>query len=377
MEVLTFMTSKVKNRLEIWLSSRKGELTPATYPNVIAVEPTNFCNLSCPMCPRTSLMKREKGLMDFSLFKKIVDESKDRTEFMYVDNMGDPLIHPRICEMVDYASKNGIRMLLGTNGAFLTEDLANRLLQNGPDLIELSIDAATSRTYERVRSGKNYEQVVKNVISFPKAKRATSSTKPFTILQFVRTIFNAQEEEKFYQKFKGAGYDFIAFRDCHTWGGNIPNYGVTQKMNSGQTEQPEPIKLGVARPCRILWNQLTVLWNGDVTPCFYDVDGKSIVGNVNKSSLAEIWNSPEMVKFRKLHLSGCYDKVTCCKNCKPMPPHGIRTFLGGMADSELFRILIWYFQCARNANMNRLGFRLKTKAKTYKEFLAISFKKSS
>jgi len=322
-------------------------------------------------------MKREKGLMDFSLFKKIVDESKDRTEFMYVDNMGDPLIHPRICEMVDYASKNGIRMLLGTNGAFLTEDLANRLLQNGPDLIELSIDAATSRTYERVRSGKNYEQVVKNVISFPKAKRATSSTKPFTILQFVRTIFNAQEEEKFYQKFKGAGYDFIAFRDCHTWGGNIPNYGVTQKMNSGQTEQPEPIKLGVARPCRILWNQLTVLWNGDVTPCFYDFDGKSIVGNVNKNSLAEIWNSPEMVRFRKHHLSGNYKKVTCCQNCQPMPPHGIRTFLGGMADSELFRILIWYFQCARHANNDKLEFRLRTKAKAYKEFLTISFKKSN
>jgi len=375
--MVTFMTSKAKNRLKIWLSARRGELTPDTYPNVIAVEPTNFCNLSCPMCPRTSLMKREKGLMDFSLFKKIVDESKGRTEFMYIDNMGDPLIHPKICEMIGYASKNGIRMLLGTNGAFLTGDLAACLLQNGPDLIELSVDAANSRTYESVRGGKNYEQVVNNVISFAQAKKSSRSTRPFTILQFVRTIFNAQEEEKFYQKFKGAGYDFIAFRDCHTWGGNIPDYGVTQKMNLGQTERPEPVKLGVARPCRILWNQLTVLWNGDVTPCFYDVDGKSIVGNVNKSSLAEIWNSPEMVKFRKLHLSGCYDKVTCCKNCQPMPPHGIRTFLGGMADSELFRILIWYFQCARNANMNRLGFRLKTKAKTYKEFLAISFKKSS
>jgi len=186
------MTRKVKNRLEIWLSSRKGELTPATYPNVIAVEPTNFCNLSCPMCPRTSLMKREKGLMDFSLFKKIVDESKGRTEFMYIDNMGDPLIHPKICEMIGYASKNGIRMLLGTNGAFLTGDLAACLLQNGPDLIELSIDAANSRTYESVRGGKNYEQVVNNVISFAEAKRSASSTKPFTILQFVKTIFKEQ-----------------------------------------------------------------------------------------------------------------------------------------------------------------------------------------
>src|SRR3990170_1278053 len=300
--MVTFMTSKAKNRLEIWLSSRKGELTPATYPNVIAVEPTNLCNLSCPMCPRTSLMKRQKGLMDFSLFKKIVDESKGRTEFMYIDNMGDPLIHPKICEMIGYASKNGIRMLLGTNGAFLTGDLAACLLQNGPDL--------------------------------------------------------------------------IAFRDCRTWGGNTPDYGVKQKIKPKQTERSEPIMLNVTQPCRILWNQLTVLWNGDVTPCFYDFDGKSIVGNVNKNSLAEIWNTPEMVRFRKHHLSGNYKKVTCCQNCQPMPPHGIRTFLGGMADSDLFRILIWYFQCARHANNDKLEFRLRTKAKAYKEFLTISFKKS-
>src|SRR4030067_2186937 len=113
--------------------------------------------------------------------------------------------------MIGYASKNGIRMLLGTNGAFLTGDLAACLLQNGPDLIELSIDAATSRTYASVRGGKNYEQVVNNVISFAQAKQSTSSKRPFTILQFVRTIFNAQEEEEFYQKIKGAGDAFICF----------------------------------------------------------------------------------------------------------------------------------------------------------------------
>ena len=369
------MTSKVKNRLRIWVSSRRGDLTPPTYPNVIAVEPTNFCNLSCPMCPRTSLMKRQRGLMEFSLFKKIVDESKGKTEFMYIDNMGDPLIHPKICEMVDYASRNGIRMLLGTNAALLSDELAARLLQNGPDLVELSIDAATPQTYEKVRSGKNYEQVVKNVMNFPKAKQLTRATKPFTILQFVKTIFNAKEKEAFYQKFKDAGYDFMAFRGCHTWGGNIPDYGVKNLMSPTPKEKLEPNSSQPSCPCRILWNQLTVLWNGDVTPCFYDFDGKSVVGNVNKNSLAEIWNNSQMTKFRKYHLAGRYVKVTCCKYCHPMSPHGIRPFLGGMADSEVFRTLIWYFQCARNANTDSLIFNLKIKAKAYKEFLSISLKK--
>ena len=334
------------------------------------MEPTNLCNLRCPMCPRTSLMKREKGLMDLSLFKRIVDESKGRTEFMYIDNMGDPIMHPKICEMVEYASKSGIRMLLGTNGAFLNKDLANRLLHTGLDLIELSIDAATSPTYEKVRGGKNYEKILNNVINFAKTKQSASSKKPLDILQFIRTIFNAHEEEEFYQKFKGIGYNFMAFRDCHDWGGNIPGYGV--KLNPEQKDRSEPTTLHVVRPCRVLWDQITVLWNGDVTPCFNDFDGKSIIGNVNKMSIAEIWNSPEMIQIRKHHLSGNYKKVEFCKYCRPRPAHGIRTFFFSMADSELFKLLGWYFEYARNANRNSLEFRIRTKVKVIKEFLRLS-----
>lgn len=361
-----------KNRVKIWLSCRGGVLTPDTYPNVIAIEPTNLCNLSCPMCPRTFLMKRKTGLMDFSLFKKVVDESKGHTEFMYIDNMGDPIIHPKIREMIEYGSKSGIRMLLGTNGVLLNKDLANRLLHSGIDLVELSVDAATSQTYETVRGGKSYEQVVNNAVGFAEAKRLTPVIKPFTILQFIITVFNEQEEDQFYQEFKGKGFDFIAFRDCHTWGGNVPDYGARRKMELKQAAQSEQTTLHRAVPCRIPWNQVTILWNGDVTPCCYDFDGKSVVGNVNEKSIAEIWNSPKMARFRKYHVSGNYKKVESCKNCRPMPAHNIGVFLTGMADSELFRILGWYFQYAWHGNRKRLAFRVRTKVKTYKEFLRIS-----
>ena len=73
-------------------------------------------------------MQRKTGLMDFSLFRKIVDESKGRTELLYMANgVGEPLIHPNIIEMIEYANKNGIHTILGTNGTLLTRDLTNRL----------------------------------------------------------------------------------------------------------------------------------------------------------------------------------------------------------------------------------------------------------
>jgi len=45
------------------------------FPPIVMIEPTNICNLKCPMCPSgNGSLKREKGYMDFPLFQKIIDE---------------------------------------------------------------------------------------------------------------------------------------------------------------------------------------------------------------------------------------------------------------------------------------------------------------
>ena len=350
----------LRNRTRIWMSSRSAQLAPDTYPNAIGIEPTNLCNLSCLMCPRP-LMQRKTGLMDFSLFKKIVDESKGKTELLYMANgVGEPLIHPNIIEMIEYANKSGIHTMIGTNGTLLTKDLTTRLFNSGLDIIELSIDAATSSTYNKIRGGKNYEQLLKNLRTFSEANHSRKSAKPFTILQFIMTKFNVQEAEQFYKKFKGAGFDLLAFINCHTWAGNIENFSVNCKK-----------PLGKFSNCRLLWSQVAILWNGDVTPCNYDFDGKSVIGNVNNNSLKEIWNSSKMLRIRNYHFSGNYAKVECCKYCCPIQPYDALTFLEGAGASELNRILNWYFSHDYPTKKIGPAVRLITEIKTVKEYLKL------
>jgi len=306
-------------------------------------------------------MQRKIGFMDFSLFKKIVDESKGRTELLYMANgVGEPLFHPNIIEMIEYANKSGIHTMLGTNGTLLTKDLTNRLFNSGLDIIELSIDAATSSTYNKIRGGKNYEQLLKNLNTFAEANRSIKSAKPFIILQFIMTKFNAQEAEQFYSKFKDLEFDLIAFINCHTWAGNMPNFSVNHKK-----------PLGKFSNCRLLWSQVAILWNGDVTPCNYDFDGKSVIGNVNKNSIEEIWNCPQMIKIRDYHSSGNYTKVECCKYCCPIQPYDALTFLEGAAGSELNRILNWYFSYGDLKKRSGPMARLRTETKTIKEFIKL------
>ena len=98
----TFSIDKVFNRFKVIneYSKKKDELV--SFPNMIHIEPTNHCNLGCIMCPQPREMQRVKGMMNFDLYKSIIDELKDTpAEFVYLHQFGESLLHKKITDMVD------------------------------------------------------------------------------------------------------------------------------------------------------------------------------------------------------------------------------------------------------------------------------------
>ena len=90
---------------------------------MIHIEPTNHCNLWLyNVCPQPREMQRVKGMMNFDLYKSIIDELKDTpAEFVYLHQFGESLLHKKITDMVDYASENGLQVGMSTNGTLLNE----------------------------------------------------------------------------------------------------------------------------------------------------------------------------------------------------------------------------------------------------------------
>jgi radical SAM protein with 4Fe4S-binding SPASM domain len=74
--------------------------------------------------------------------------------------------------------------------------------------------------------------------------------------------------------------------------------------------------VGVRGPCRMLWKNFTVLYDGRVTPCCIDAEGELIIGNVQKSSIKEIWHGAQLKKLRELHKKGEWDKIPICARCR-------------------------------------------------------------
>jgi len=168
------------------------------------IEVTNDCNLNCVMCPRNK-MTREVGCMDVGLYKEIIDQliriigAKAINLTMY----GEPLIHPSIIEIVRYTPVN-----LFTNGILLDEAKSRELIEAKLRTIIFSLDAATDKTYEKIKGSSELDRVKANIKNFLKIKQELKANYPkrykdgwpTAAVQIVKMKENDQEIEPFFEE---------------------------------------------------------------------------------------------------------------------------------------------------------------------------------
>lgn len=292
----------IQNRIQLLRSYCKRETTTKGFPVEIAIEVTNHCNLNCIMCPRQK-MKREKGFMDFDLFKKIVDEAKEYTEFVFLHLAGEPLLHPKLMEMIDYCGKTGLKSGLSTNALCLDEAKSKQLLQSPLDLLVLSFDGVTKESYEAIRKKSNFESTLQNIDRFLDMK-SKSGRAPYTMIQLIYQEENYDEAKGFYLKWKKSAVDVVRVKPYL----NYP--GLDKYVGKRSRRRKEKIN-----PCVLLWRQLAIYWDGMITACCMDFLSKMILGNVAETSIAEIWNGEPMQKLREIHGNGRIAELKHCMEC--------------------------------------------------------------
>src|SRR5690554_1881711 len=157
------ITSGAKIRLEEdatgFRFSRSSEQLARVY-----IEPTNLCNLECVTCMR-NVWNEPPGLMSEEVFQQILIGIRafQPTPSVFFGGFGEPLTHPRICEMVAQARQAGAVVELITNGILLNAGMAARLMAAGLDRLWVSLDGATPGSYADVRLGDALPEVLDNL----------------------------------------------------------------------------------------------------------------------------------------------------------------------------------------------------------------------
>ncbi|MBN1298739.1 MAG: radical SAM protein [Actinobacteria bacterium] len=333
MKWLTLLKSLAKS----YISYTKKKERCAYFPYKLWIETTSRCNLACSACLNKYLSPRDRGDMDFNLFKKIIDQSKDYVYEIYLFHRGEPLLHPEINKMIEYARSSNIKTVIHTNAVLLDRAMSEKIVKSGLSKIYFSLDTFIKSDYEKNRKGADFDVTLKNIREFLKIKSKTGSKKPaaFILLMDLNdkplSVYDKKKQwaefNVFRKEFKGLGLDGFVKRKAHNWGGNL-NTEVSKKNKHMQANRH-------IITCTFPWYSLTIFFNGKVYLCPQDFIGRYEIGDINKNTIQEIFNDEPIRTARKKlgskNISGMEGCLKCDrlqrKTFAGVPAEYIRQFL--------------------------------------------------
>src|SRR5574344_1334396 len=203
------MKAEIKPRIDLKNRTKLETVIPLQTPFIINIDPSDRCNFQCKFCPTgdRELMKNTKGrnfgLLDFELYKKIIDDLKefpDKVKVIRLYKDGEPLLNPHFADMVKYAKQSPKvdRVDTTTNAALLTHELSLKIIEAGLDRINISIEGMTSEQYlEFSRAKVDFKKLVDEIAFFYEKSRGKCEM----IVKINGDTISEEQKQEFYDTF--------------------------------------------------------------------------------------------------------------------------------------------------------------------------------
>lgn len=286
-------------------------------PPSLSIEPTNHCNLDCPECPAAvSKSFRKRGFLSLEQYKKLIRANAARTWYLMLYFQGEPLLHPKITDMIRYAVARRIYTVTSTNGQFINEPTARALVESGLHELIISMDGYTQESYEKYRKGGQLHKVKAGIEFLNKYKSLYRSKYPLLHLQFL--VFRHNEHEmsqiRNYARIHADGFSFKSpqFYSAESQKHMMSSY---QAFNRYEMQQGNSrIRRKLKNHCKRLWTAPVITYDGHLLPCCFDKYAQHTMGNVFEVPLKQLWRNPVFQSFRSRVLKQ-RDQIAMCSNC--------------------------------------------------------------
>lgn len=280
------------------------------FPPVIRIGPTNRCTARCYYCPREYIHEKGSGYMGWELFKSIIDQAvQGKSKKISFALFGEPLLHPRIIDMLEYAKHAGLNLGLSTNGIILTKELADKIVGLNLETFECSLDGFTRKEFVAGKQVDKYEEAKNNLLYLFKQAREKKSQTVYNV-HFVDignvSFINKLKFIKYWSReLKGLKSMTSFYYEPHNWAG-------TREHLSGRMGVIDRVlnKLSFKKPCMYI-KGMNINYNGDVYVCTNDPTEKAVIGNMKEKSIKEIYNGPKREKFLTENEQGSFKDVNC------------------------------------------------------------------
>ena len=287
-------------------------------PMNITIEPTNMCNLQCPVCETgAGVLGRPEGHMTLEQFKTIIDKVAPHANTLMFYFMGEPFLNKNAYQMIRYAKDVGIPFVTTcTNGDAVNPD---KLVECGLDEVRFQIGGMTQQTHQVYRIGSNLDRIFRNLRETIRIRNERRSRLRI-VSGFILMKHNEHQIEEFKSVLSQMGVDEAEIIDpCVRT--------IEQGRQMLPTDQvhwfydPVAFERGELKPklvpnneCPWIYYSMAVHVNGDVVPCCRDPKGEQVMGNLLTESFADIWNGNRYMDFRR-QLHRDQGKIGICSLC--------------------------------------------------------------
>lgn len=289
------------------------------FPSFFSIEPNNTCNLFCPECPAGGgHMLRPSGFMTWETYKLTISQLSRKAIYLTLYFQGEPFLHPRIFDMIKLAQQKRLYVSTSTNGHFLDQETCSKIIESGLDKLIISLDGVDQIAYESYRKGGDFDKVINGINNIVQAKKQHKSKKPFIELQFLVLGTNEHQTNDITQLAKKLNVNTLNLKTAqiydyqkgHTLIPKGESYSRYKKVSPGEYV----LKSNLPNRCHRMWNGCVITQSGDIVPCCFDKNAKHQMGNINKSTFANIWQSEHYQEFRQSILSN-RTAIEICRNC--------------------------------------------------------------
>jgi len=292
----------------------------------VHLELTNVCEFNCVFCPK-SRMTRPPGFMETGLAKDAISVlgAEGICEKVTLHVMGEPTLHRDFFNILSHARKERVPIGLTTNGRSLGGAVGQGLLSYPLQQIDVSLQTPDPSSFilRKARS-LSFESYLSGILNFFFAYKKKY---PQTIFKFrfLNTRFLKKQMEKSTGPLKVISSSLELKRIFNQWADRIheglktdpiQKAAVAEKIHSlvsykwnvlevhprvfletyvledwGHAFDSQPVRDAWAGYCFGMRDHFGILYNGDVTLCCIDYDGKTAIGNLKRASLREILSS--------------------------------------------------------------------------------------
>jgi MoaA/NifB/PqqE/SkfB family radical SAM enzyme len=271
--------------------------------STVRLEASTLCQLRCEVCP-LALGKRGilgRGYLRFSDFQRFV-EHNSRIRNVELSNYGEIFLNPDPKDIITFAYSRDINLtaLNGVNLNQASEDVLEALVKFRFKVMYVSIDGASSDTYQIYRRGGDFDTVLKNIKRINYFKQKYGRQFPLLVWQFVVFGHNEHELPAAKKMAKDLGMGFVVKLNWNESYSPIKDKNfVRQEMGFVTLKDYEQRNKRLSKPyCYQLWDSPQINWDGKLLGCC--VNRRKDFGNVFEEGLESCLKSEKYIYAKKM-----------------------------------------------------------------------------